>query len=133
VTGVALREGWRVEELVRRFYAAVWNRWDDTAVNELLHERDGFRSYRDKIRTAFPDFHNEIVDLVTSGDRAAARLCYSGHQQGEVLGVAATGVRVVYEGAAFFTPRDGQLAEVWVLGDVDGLRHQLAGGSGATP
>ncbi|HZD68891.1 MAG TPA: ester cyclase [Actinomycetes bacterium] len=136
-----------MEELVRRFYAAVWNRWDDTAVNELLHERfvfrgslgeqvrgrDGFRSYRDKIRTAFPDFHNEIVDLVTSGDRAAARLCYSGHQQGEVLGVAATGVRVVYEGAAFFTPRDGQLAEVWVLGDVDGLRHQLAGGSGATP
>jgi steroid delta-isomerase-like uncharacterized protein len=136
-----------VEELVRRFYAAVWNRWDDTAVNELLDEhfvfrgslgdqvrgRDGFRSYRDKIRTAFPDFHNQIVDLVASGDRAAARLCCSGHHQGEVLGIAPTGARVAYEGAAFFTASDGQLAEVWVLGDVDGLRRQLGAGSGATP
>lgn len=136
-----------MEELVRRFYAEVWNRWDDTAVNEVLHERfvfrgslgdqvrgrDGFRRYRDKVRAAFPDFHNQIVDLVTSGDRAAARLRYSGHHQGGVLGVAATGARVVYEGAAFFTVRDGQLAEVWVLGDVDGLRRQLVGRSGATP
>jgi steroid delta-isomerase-like uncharacterized protein len=136
-----------VEDLVRRFYAEVWNRWDDTAANEVLHEelvfrgslgdqlrgRDGFRGYRDKIRAAFPDFHNEIVDLVSSGDRAAARLRYSGHQQGEVLGFAGTGARVVYEGAAFFTARDGQLAEVWVLGDLDGLRRQLAVGSDATP
>lgn len=136
-----------MEELVRRFYTEVWNRWDDTAANEVLHERlvfrgslgdqvrgrDGFRSYRDKIRAAFPDFHNEIVDLVSSGDRAAARLRYSGHQRGEALGVAATGARIVYEGAAFFTARDSQLAEVWVLGDLDGLRRQLAASSGATP
>jgi steroid delta-isomerase-like uncharacterized protein len=137
----------RMEELVRRFYAELWNRWDDAAVDELLDEafvfrgslgdqvrgRDGFRSYRDKIRSAFPDFHNQIVDLVTDGDRAAARLRYSGHHQGEVFGVAPSGIRVVYEGAAFFTARGGQLHEVWVLGDVAGLRRQLAGGSDATP
>ena len=38
----------------------------------------GGRSYRDKVRGAVPDFHNEIVELVTSPDRAAARLLYTG-------------------------------------------------------
>jgi steroid delta-isomerase-like uncharacterized protein len=133
-----------VEELVRRFYAELWNRWDDAAVDEVLDEefvfrgslgdevrgRDGFRRYRDKIRAAFPDFHNDVVDLVTGADRAAARLRYSGHHRGEVLGLAPTGARAVYEGAAFFTARDGRLRAVWVLGDVDGLRRQLTAAAG---
>jgi len=136
-----------VDELVRRFYAEAWNRWSDAAVDELLDEelsfrgslgdavrgRGGFRGYRDKVRAAFPDFHNEVVDLVAAGDRAAARLRYSGHHRGEVLGAAPTGALVEYEGAAFFTARDGRIHEVWVLGDVDGLRRQLAGGDSLAP
>jgi steroid delta-isomerase-like uncharacterized protein len=130
-------------QLVQRFYADLWNRWDEAAVEDLLAEdftfrgslgdetsgRDGFRGYRDKVRAAFPDFRNEVVDLVVEGERAAARLRYCGHQRGEVLGVAAGGAFVTYDGAAFFTARDGRLREVWVLGDVDHLRRQLA----ATP
>jgi steroid delta-isomerase-like uncharacterized protein len=133
-------DGRGIAHLVRRFYADVWNRWDDAAVDDLLDEdfvfrgslgdevrrRDGFRAYRDRVRAAFPDFHNEIVALVTEGERAAARLRYTGHQQGEVLGVAATGALVTYSGAAFFTARDGRLREAWVLGDIDQLRRQLA-------
>src|SRR5262249_25898407 len=72
-----------------------------------------------------PDFRNEILDLVTEGNRAAARLRYTGHHRGEILGIPATGILVTYHGAAFFTARDGRLAEAWVLGDVDSLRRQL--------
>jgi steroid delta-isomerase-like uncharacterized protein len=129
-----------VRDLVKRFYIHAWNLWDDAAVAGLLDERfvfrgslgdevsgrDGFRAYRDKIRAAFPDFRNEILDLVTEGDRAAARLRYTGHHRGEILGIPATGILVTYHGAAFFRARDGRLAEAWVLGDVDGLRRQLA-------
>lgn len=64
-----------VEILVRRFYEEAWNRWDDTVVDGLLAEdfvfrgslgdetrgREGWRGYRDTIRRAVPDFHNEIV------------------------------------------------------------------------
>jgi steroid delta-isomerase-like uncharacterized protein len=131
-----------VQNLVKRFYTHAWNLWDDSAVTSLLDERfvfrgslgdvvtgwDGFRAYRDKIRAAFPDFHNGILDLVTEGDRAAARLRYTGHHLGEILGIPATGTLVSYQGAAFFTARDGRLAEAWVLGDVEGLRRQLAAG-----
>jgi steroid delta-isomerase-like uncharacterized protein len=133
-----------MRHLVRRFYADLWNRWDEAAVEDLLDEdftfrgslgdevsgRDGFRGYRDKIRAAFPDFRNEIVDLIIEGERAAARLRYAGHQKGEILGAPASGAFVSYSGAAFFTARDGRLREVWVLGDVDHLRRQLAAAPG---
>jgi steroid delta-isomerase-like uncharacterized protein len=128
-----------MRDLIERFYVRAWNSWDDGAITSLLDERfvfrgslgdevtgrDGFRGYRDKVRAAFPDFYNEILDLVTEGDRAAARLRYTGHHRGDILGFPATGTLVTYHGAAFFTGRDGRLAEAWVLGDVDSLRRQL--------
>lgn len=127
------------EALVRRFYDDLWNRWDDTAVEEVLagdftfrgslgtqtRGRDGWRAYRDTIRRGSPDFHNEIIELVTDGQHAAARLSYTGHHAGPLAGLAATGRRFEYAGAAFFTAREGRLASAWVLGDLDGLRRQL--------
>ncbi|HEY3684543.1 MAG TPA: ester cyclase [Streptosporangiaceae bacterium] len=131
-----------IRTLVRRFYEEAWNAWDDAVVEEILapdfafrgslgdevRGRDGWRAYRDKIRAGSPDFHNEIADLVLSPNRAAARLRYTGHHRGDLLGVPATGRAISYSGAAFFTARDGQLSDAWVLGDLDTLRRQLAGG-----
>jgi len=34
---------------------------------------------------------------------------------------------VMWAGAAFFTVKDGQIATIWVLGDTENLRRQLAG------
>lgn len=128
-----------VAQLVDAFYQRAWNRWDDSVVDGILapdfmfrgslgdqvHGRAGWRGYRDVVRAAVPDFHNEVVDLVVSGSRAAARLRYTGHHVGVLLGVRGSGGAVGYDGAAFFTARDGMLASAWVLGDLDGLRRQL--------
>jgi steroid delta-isomerase-like uncharacterized protein len=125
--------------VVRVFYDEVWNRWNDALVDEVLaadlvfrgslgdevRGRDGFRGYRDKVRAAFPDFTNEVVSLVLDGDRAAARLRYTGTHRGPLLGVPATYRRVGYDGAAFFRLTGGRIAEAWVLGDVHGLLGQL--------
>lgn len=130
-----------VAGLIRVFYGELWNRWNDEAVDELLAEeftfrgslgdevrgRSGFRAYRDRVRGAFDDFHNEIVELVVDGDRAAARLRYTGRHAGEVLGVPATGRSISYHGAAFFRTAGPRITEVWVLGDLDGLHRQLSG------
>lgn len=131
-----------IDRLIGRFYADLWNRWDDAAVEEVLagdfsfrgsmgdetRGRDGWRGYRDAIRAGSRDFHNEVTDLVASGNRAAARLRYTGHHTGPLAGLAATGRRFEYSGAAFFTSRDGRLTAAWVLGDLDGLRRQLRSG-----
>jgi steroid delta-isomerase-like uncharacterized protein len=128
-----------VERLVRRFYDDLWNRWDDAAVDELLDEgftfrgslgtettgRAEWRAYRDAIRAGSPDFHNEVVTLVAVGGRAAARLLYTGTHTGHLAGLAPTGRRFSYSGAAFFTAESGRLTSAWVLGDLTALREQL--------
>ncbi len=128
-----------MEILVRRFYDTVWNRWDDDAVDGLLAEdfvfrgslgtdtvgRDDWRRYRDSVRAGSSDFHNGIVTLVDDGERAAARLTYTGTHDGVLLGLPATGRRFSYAGAAFFTATGGRLSSAWVLGDLTALRAQL--------
>jgi predicted ester cyclase len=128
------------ERLVRRFYEELWNRWDDSAVDDVLSPsfefrgslgdatvgRDAWRGYRDKLHRAVPDLHNEIVELVSSRGRAAARLVFSGHHHGVLLGHQGHGGPIRYEGAAFFRCADGQLAAAWVLGDIEALRRQLS-------
>ena len=128
-----------VSALVHRFYDVLWNRRDDDAVATTLHPDlrfrgslgqetvglDEWRAYRDGVRRRSSDFHDEVADLVAEGDRAAARLVWSGTHDGVLVGIEGTGRRFSYAGAAFFTARDSLLAEIWVVGDVDGLRRQL--------
>ena len=66
------------KSLVRRFYNVVWNTWDEQATREILspeidfrgsiglqkHGQDGFIEYLNIMQSAFPDFHNQIDDLV---------------------------------------------------------------------
>ena len=87
--------------------------------------RDGWRTYRDTIRSGSADFHNHVVTVVAEDTCAAARLLYSGTHTGPLLDLPATGRRFEYAGAAFFTVADGLLSSAWVLGDLDGLRRQL--------
>ncbi len=132
--------------LVECFYQVLWNDWDDEAVLSVLAEdfafrgslgnqtrgRDGWRAYRDLIRQASPDFHNQIVDAICEGDRGAARVLCSGHHRGTLLGIPATGRAFRYQVAAFFTFGNGLMREAWVLGDLESLRAQLAGTSSGT-
>jgi predicted ester cyclase len=125
--------------LVERFYGELWNRWNDAAVDDTLSPdftfrgslgqetsgRHGWRAYRDLVRAGSADFHNEIVDLVCEGRRAAARLRYTGTHTGLLAGLPATQRRFEYVGAAFFTADQRWLTSAWVLGDLDGLRAQL--------
>ena len=128
-----------MDELVRRFYADLWNRWDDSAVDEVLSNgfrfrgslgletvgRKEWRRYRDLVREGSADFHNEVLTLVVDGDRAAARLRYTGTHTGPLAGVPATGRRFTYSGAAFFESDGRRLTSAWVLGDLTGLHEQL--------
>jgi steroid delta-isomerase-like uncharacterized protein len=125
--------------LIERFYHEMWNRFDKSIVPEILTEDLQFRGslgqtksghgefgeYVDFIQRAFPDFSNEIEEIISEGDKAFARLTYRGTHRGEVFGIAPTGRRIQYAGAAVFKFREGRIAEVWVLGDVYGLIAQL--------
>ena len=125
--------------LVRRYYEDLWNRWDLSLANELLSpdlkfrgslglDAGGIRAFRRYARTvwlAFPDFHNEIEEMIAEGDRVVARLTYSGTHRGEIFGIAATGRRMEYSGVALVRIADGKISEVYVVGDRLALMQQL--------
>ncbi len=125
--------------LIERYYNDMWNRWDFGMVDELISPKvkfhgsvgvsveglDGFRDYMRFIRSAFPDFHNTLEEMVVDGHRVAARLTYTGTHRGLIFGVVATGKAVEYDGLALFRIGGGKVVEGYVLGNVVRLLSQL--------
>lgn len=117
--------------VVRRFYDEVWNRWNLAAADEILapdiHFRgslgtshvgiDDFKRYVEQVRAAFPDWHNEIEELIAADEKVVARLSWSGTHLGELRGIAPAGRRVTYVGAGIFRLQNGKIADAWVVGD----------------
>lgn len=126
-------------EVVAAFYDRIWNRLDRGAIVELIHPDFTFRGslgpamtghaaftdYVDGVTGALAGYRCTIQDLLCEGDRAFARMQFEGIHRGPFMGFAPTGKRVVWAGAALFTLRDGKIADLWVLGDVAGLRDLL--------
>ena len=114
---------------VEDFYDRVWNRGDKAAIAELIHPDFTFRGSLGPTMTghaAFSaDYRCTILDLVSEGDRAFARMRFEGIHRAPFLGFAPTGRRVEWAGAALFTLKSDKIADLWVLGDLQGLREQL--------
>ncbi len=126
--------------LVRRYYSEVWNQWSSPALEELISPDITFRGsigtavngiaqfrhYVSKIRAAFPDFHNQIEELIAEDEKVAARLTYTGTHRGELLGFPATGNKIIYSGIAIFEFAGSKIIKGYVLGDTETLKRQLA-------
>lgn len=92
---------------------------------------DGIRSRVEAHRKAFPDWHEEIVDLIVDGDKVATRFISSGTNLGPFLGSPPTGNSVEISEAAIFLVRHGRISEQWVYPDIGAMQSQLSRG-GAT-
>ena len=51
----------------------------------------GFKNYVGAWRTAFPDLHTEVVDIIEEGDAVAWSIRAKGTNTGEFMGMPATG------------------------------------------
>jgi predicted ester cyclase len=80
-------------------------------------------------RTAFPDLHITIDELVAEGDKVCARATTRGTHQGPIFGIPPTGKPVEMTGLTMVTISNGCLIESWVKNDVMGLMKQLGGES----
>lgn len=126
-------------KLIESFYHDLWNKFDKSLITKILDPNlsfrgslgdkklghHGFAEYVDKIKDFSTDFHNEILEVITDGDKYFVKLKFSGHQSGEIFGIKATNKKFSYYGAATFKFKNNLIAEIWVLGDVFGLLRQL--------
>jgi steroid delta-isomerase-like uncharacterized protein len=128
------------KELVIRIFEVI-NSGDFGAVDELIHPDyvdysvpgqvfhgpDGFRTLIGIFRTAFPDLHVTVEDLIVEGDLAAWRSTTTGTHQGELAGVPIppTGKAVSFESYNLGRIQDGKAIEHRALLDMLGLLQQL--------
>jgi predicted ester cyclase len=116
-------------ELIDRVYApdflAHW-----PASSEVPERRgiDGIRFGVTRIRTAFPDWHEWVLDVFGSGDSVASRYVSTGTHQGAFWGVEPTGRRVEIEEISIFRIAGGRVAEQWCMFDELARLQQLGVG-----
>ena len=77
--------------------------------------RQAFASFR----TAFPDWREEVVDLVTEDDKVAVRFRCSGtfKGEGEFMSTRPNGRRQEVDEVFFLRVRDGRFVEYWGMED----------------
>ena len=125
--------------LFRRTYEELLNRGDLDVADELVapefinHEAppgrdrgpDSMRGLATMLRTAFPDLHFEIEELVAEGNVVAGRLTMSGTHEGPLMGTPPTGRSVRQDHMHFVRFGDGKAVEHWGVRDELGMMQQL--------
>lgn len=128
--------------VIERWFEEVWNQGkldampemmaEDAIVHGLPVEGAGgpcgpakFRPFVEQFRSAFPDMHFVVEDVIEEGDKIVARCSVSGTHQGETLGVASTNKPIAISGITIARIRDGKIVEGWNNYDMMGLFHQI--------
>jgi predicted ester cyclase len=76
-------------------------------------------------RKIFPDWKEEIVDMVSEGDKVVTRFKSTGTHQGAFEGLDATGIKVTIYETSIYRIADGKIAEQWGFPDALSLKNQL--------
>ena len=115
------------KEIVRRMVEAINSGNEAAFVEQAFASRAARRVGRlfAEFRTAFPDWHEEIVELVAEGNTVAGRFRCSGTHLGEFLGEAPTGRHMDVEEVFFVRAEDGKFVDFWGLEDSLGRMRQL--------
>jgi steroid delta-isomerase-like uncharacterized protein len=131
--------------IVRRGFEEVWNQGKLNVVDEInapdfIGHNEGrpddhglaeFKRFVADTRTAFPDLHFTINELIVQGDSVAAGTTVTGTHTGPLVGrgdmpsIPPTSKSVSLMVSVLFHLRDGKIAETWAVVDNLSLLQQL--------
>jgi predicted ester cyclase len=124
--------------ILRRAIEEIFNRGNLAVADDLIApdyiNRDatpgqvggpaGIRFVATTYRTAFPDLHLAIEEMLAIGDTVVVRVRETGTHLGPFLGAAPTGRHVGWTWIGIYRVRDGRLVERWgVIESLDLLRQ----------
>jgi steroid delta-isomerase-like uncharacterized protein len=128
------------QALVRRYIEEILNQGKLAVVDEIVASdyvghgvggapevkgREGLKQRMTMLRTAFPDVHIAVEDMVAAGEKVATRTTFHGTHKGEYLGIAPTDKTITATGIGIMHIANGKIQESWLAGD---LLQQLGGG-----
>jgi steroid delta-isomerase-like uncharacterized protein len=125
--------------LARRVVEEVWNRGNVGVVDETFAADytennprpgqepgiDGYKGGVTMMRTAFPDLHLDLQEIIAEGDRVAIRYTLHGTHDGELMGLPPSGNSVSSDGMVFARIGDGRVVERWGVQDMFALLQQI--------
>ena len=124
--------------LARRMIEEVWNQGNLALLDEIVAANyvghnpsmtvqgpEGIKQFILMYRSAFPDLHFTIEDMIAEGDRVVTRWSSSGTHRGPLSGIPPTGKHVTGTGIAISRFVDAKFAEGWTEFDLLGVLQQL--------
>ncbi len=129
------------KELIKRLHH-IWNSGEVDAIPEVYstnfvvhwpkgwaenqsHGCDGVRQAIEKIRSAFPDWHEKVVDIIIGDDRVVTRYISTGTHLGRYAGTKETGKKVEFDEISIYRIKGGKVVEQWCLADDLSTLRQL--------
>jgi predicted ester cyclase len=128
----------RNKALVRELTEVVWNQRGLDRIPDFYRPdfvgdyrpyalRQGHEGIRTSVAgawTAFPDYHEQILELIGEGDRVVVHLAISGTQRGQWGPLPPTGKRVQFEEIVILQIRDGKvLRQRGIVDNLNALRQ----------
>lgn len=104
---------------------------DHTTPAGLPNGLAGFKAYITRLRSAFPDVHFTVEDVVAEGETVVVRATARGTMTGDFLEMKATGKTATWTEIHIGRLADGKVVEHWATIDQLGMLQQL--GLAATP
>jgi steroid delta-isomerase-like uncharacterized protein len=132
--------------LVSRIWDEVWNSGDlEACVSIFSPDYVGhlpgmtapvrgpaeFRQLVDVYRTAFPDVHLSVEDVLGAQDRVVVRWVSRGTHLGPMMGMPPSGRKMEIMGISIFRIADGLVAEEWEGFDTMSMMQQLGAAGSA--
>ena len=126
--------------ILRRGYEEIHNKGNLAAIDELVASDyvehspgapglppglEGVKQTFTMFRTAFPDFHVTVEDMVAEGDKVVARLTMSGTHKGEFAGIGPTGKQITVAVIDIMRFVGGKAVEHWNIVDNLEIMQQL--------
>jgi steroid delta-isomerase-like uncharacterized protein len=125
--------------LVRRTIEEVVNKGNLDVVDELFADEyvyrspgtpdlrgpDGFKQLINGYRTAFPDLHMTVTELIAEGDTVACSWTATGTHRGDLMGIPPTGKQVSVTGMIISRFAGGKCVADHEIFDALGMMQQL--------
>ena len=122
----------------RRFFEEVWSQGKLTVVDEFcapsfiyhtptgpIHGLDGFKQFATMYRTAFPDLHIPMEDMIAEADKVVTRWTARGTHKGDLMCIPPTGKQATITGILIGRFESGKFVEGWIEFDALGMMQQL--------
>ncbi|WP_211240657.1 ester cyclase [Hamadaea tsunoensis] len=124
--------------MIRRVSDELWNKGNVDICDEVFAQNcsfhdpsfhiDGITGMKQQVRelrTANPDLHMDIQEVLAEGDLTAARWTMGGTARGEFQGIPGTGKSYVMTGMIMDKWQGDHIVEEWVNYDLAGTLQQI--------